>query len=684
MENIENKIDIIEDNTSYNYYLYQKRLELNMKKRHFAKLFKMSYLKYHLIERGYLKPSKKDVEKISNYFGIDYNYYLQDERSYPTEIEDKKYLKITLFLYHMFTKKAVKIVLGVFTSLFLLTFTTTQIVSAILENNEKAFQNQYVIDFDDKLEAEGEKNFSLWNYNYPQITEVSDIGDNNQKAVIVSGVYNKLSFSFKEIYWIDDYRFTINFSSLNGDTIDYTVMSINYQDYSIDFFFISETNGVNTLEYFDEGNEVYTAAKKIIDNYVISNDINDLVKSKLGMDFDLITFQNSLNEGRERTDGISRINAIFFLISLIFSAIFVFLFAYALIYQKGKDEKYQFEHSDVLLGFNPRNEKIRKDIRFFPFIPEIVLKIIGILLVVIGATRLMIYSDTIIEYSSESMATANQFLSIQMLGMFFIFFINFDIFMDDIRLFRNILLYTILFMLIFYLEASIIQSFVASESIFNIIVQTFSLPNPFGSAAWYFLIMFFLFFTPKNITTKKRLIIFRTMAILPIAMIIISFIIGHIDVLFNVTLDNYWIKYFFKEDRLPLSLLAISYLVLLFFLRLIFKIKYGEERAKRYFNGNKFLFMKNLLAVFLIVVIWIIEMHFRNNLQLNKIGIGVNVYLIILAPLVLFYHPHKGARNTKSDVTLIIIYGISLTLIYTLVALMTLRSILYSLAGSLI
>ncbi len=674
---------------SYNYYLYTKRLELNMKERQFAKLFKMSYFRYHLIERGYVKPNKKEINRISEYFNINFNYYLDSYRSCPTEINDKKSLKISEFIYNLFTKKAFKITIGSFVLIFTLAIIITNIISGIINNKAAAFYDHKVNEFKTQLNDLGDDNYSLLYYDFPIIQKVINLDENNQKAVIISGSYNESNydFSYKEIIWYNDFRYVIELYYSEGNTANYNVLCTSYETYKTDYLILEEENGVNKISSLfskEKTDGIITYENNLLD-IVISEDINNLVKEKLALDFefDLFEMKKLVLDGKKAIDRISPIVSLIYILSIIFLAIFGFIFLYALIYQKKKNEEFLFSHSDKLLGLNPMNKPIKKDIRFFPFIPELSIRIIGIILVAFGATRLLVYAETISTFSSDNLQIANMFYSIQMLGMFFIFFINFDIFMDDTRLFRNLLLYAIAYILVYAFEASLVESLKNSQSILTDAISLTSLPNPFGSATCYFLIMFFLFFTPKIIKTKKRLIFFRLMSLLPIAFLIIAFIIGHSNEILGFDIASVRIKYIFKEDRFPLSALAILYLVTLFFMRLYFKHKYGEEKAERFFMSNKFIWMKNLMATSYIILIWLIEIANMNNKNLNKIGIGINYFLIILAPLILFYHPHKGKRNTKTDVIFTTIYILILIFIYALVALSMTISILENISNSI-
>ena len=84
---------------------------------------------------------------------------------------------------------------------------------------------------------------------------------------------------------------------------------------------------------------------------------------------------------------------------------------------------------------------------------------------------------------------------------------------------------------------------------------------------------------------------------------------------------------------------------------------------------------KNLMASGLILFIWIIEMICRNNARLNAIGIGKNIYLILFIPVLLFYHPHKGARKSIVDISIITVYALSLVIIYIAAAITGLISV---------
>lgn len=661
-----------EEQISYNYFLYRKRLELKLSIRKFAKLLKIRPLHYRLIEFGYIKPNKNDIKRFSEFFDVDYNYYLDDIRNYPTELENKKYMKITNYLYHLFNKKKIRITFLIITIISAITLITSLIINTTVGANKINLQEDNVKELNVALKENGQHNFSLYDFSYPIFYENYDLEDGNQKAVIIKDVYDdkRTNLKFYEIYWTENYRFVITYDKSTNDMYSWSVDIYNYKTYTSSLYYVMEVNDkFEYLTLFEDNQEL----KNILDNNDLKDDFSILI-NKLGVDSSFEEIVDSLNIAKDKNTKIEIALAIIILLSLLFTCLFSFVFGYSMIYKKERDEKITFNHSDELLGIKSQNKKVKKDIKFMPFIPETVLKIIGILLVFIGTARAVFYTSNIAAYSQNNIINANTFYSIQLFGMFIIFFINFDVYMDDNRLFRNLMLYPMVFILIYVLEASLIESITKNASIVSLSINRIMIPNPFFSATCYFSIMFFLFFTPNYIKTKKRLIVFRSLAIIPISLIFISFFLANADVIFNVNFNSYWIRYLFRGDRFPLSILAVTYLVSLFFLRLYYKRKYGEENAFKYFMGNRFILIKNLIAASLIIIIWIFEMIFSGNTTLNKMGIGLNTYLIILAPLVLLYHPHKNARNTKVDVTLIVTYGISLTIMYIVAGLVALIS----------
>lgn len=672
--NLLNPPKIINEDISYNKFLYKKRLEEKLTIRKFAKKLNISPFHYKLVENGYIKPTKKDIKKISDYFEIDFNYYLEGFRSYPEYLDNKKYNRLTTLMYHAFTKRPLRITFLIITIISLITAITTLSISNNFSPNLLSIQNEKVKELNQKIIDEGDSNFATYSFNFPIISKNIDLDDGGQKAVIIKSRYNykSLSIQFNEVYWYDTYRFTIKCLDQNNNIINWSISVFNYETYETEIYSMLE---MQDEQLFLVGGNSLAECKRVFKENNIHQDFTDLIYEKLGLDITFDDYLNYTDDVYQRYHNVNFNLGITAFFSIILTGIFLFLFGYSSIYKKDKNERYNFGHSDELLGITPLNKDVKKDIKFFPFIPETAMRIFGFLMVFIGTIRAIFYTLNIGSYTAENIETANQLYSVLLMGMFLIFFINFDIYMKDNRIFRNLMLYPMMFIIIYWLEAYFLSAINTDRSIVSLAFDSFSIPNPFASATCYFFIIVFLFVTPNYINTKKKLIIYRSMAIIPILLIILTYMFAYSDFFFGFEITNYWVKSLFLGDRFALSILAVTYLVSLFFVRLYFKRRYGEKNANRFFNGNRYIFLKNGIACILILIIWIIEMFARNSSVLNSIGIGQNYFIILLSPLIFLYHPHKNGRRTALDMTLISIYAVMLIILYFSAALVALVSL---------
>ena len=117
-----------------------------------------------------------------------------------------------------------------------------------------------------------------------------------------------------------------------------------------------------------------------------------------------------------------------------------------------------------------------------------------------------------------------------------------------------------------------------------------------------------------------------------------------------------WFAYLINTGRPQISILCILYLFGLYILRVAFKLRYGTDTCKKYFNGNRYMIYKNILMFTLILLISIMELIFSNNTLAHKFDLGLYPHIILLAPLMLLYHPHIGGRNKRSDYVIMGLY----------------------------
>ena len=677
----------MKNDISYNFFLYQKRKELDLNRVQFSKKLNIGYFRYLLIENGYIKPSKKDVAKISEFFNLDFNYYLDDSRGYPTEIPEKPKNKLISFFFWLIGTKAIRMTLIIISALFFTGFLTGFVGNNYVSENYRTFYEPTVLRVRDEIKDNGKLNFSLTGeIAYPQISKkTQDLVNNTEHLVQItsSAFEEKMTLRFLEFYWSDDYSFAYEVTAVDElGNYSLTIQLTNHITETSYFDVIDFKDGVFTFNLGIMTEEEKGYITNLLSGKDITANFEELINEELQIETDIyVDIFKAIKDGNAKKEAYSITFGMIHIFSLFGLALAVFGAAFAFIYGTKKGEAQIFRHGDELLFDEKKKDiPIKKDIKFVPFLPETIIEIIGIIFVFIGSARVILYGSLVIEYSSSILDMANRDLvTIQMMGMFLLYFIDFDLFMDDKRVLRNVAMYPIFFLVLYYAEAAILSSISTSGTIVATFLDYFLIPNPFGSVGCYFAIMAFLFFTPKYIKSKRGLIIYRSMSILPVIYLSVSFMIFYGDTFFGMDVSNYWFRYFFNCERLPYTILAVSYLFGLYFLRLFFKWKYGEEAATRYINGNRFIFLKNILISLVVIIVWAIDFAFANNATLNKMGIGINSGLIIFVPILLFYHPHKGPRNLVVDYSTMILYSISLGYAYVIAAFLVLLGIIVAL-----
>ncbi len=692
--------------TSYNELLYQKRMEKGMSKREFARFLGVPTLFYRYYENGYVKPGKKYVERISDKLGIDYSLNFVGAASYPSELPEEM-TKFEKWYRRLLSKLWVKIVLVV----FLLLSITTIGVSFYKNNEITSHADQYYsekyLQFVSEVKEKGSMTFSLLHeLTRPEI-HISD----DEKYVSIST--SSETFAIRDLnayirYKGDDYSiYYIVPNSAKGATEYLTVQYIDYVNLEK---YISSFNIVDSKFVFtdsitlengnpvDSSAEIYQTVKEKMLSKIenVNTDLTSLIKEKTGMEYD---FYNELlidhKEGANKNLFAEIMSLAMGIIGIGLTGLFLFAILFSFFFgikeekkklELGRIDTMSIESENKTRGSpNTVTEKqkeniamMKKDIPFFPFLPETVLEIIGICLIALGSVRIFLNLEMLFYSSGVTQEMYNQtstnLFRLFTVGMFLLYFIDFDIFLDDSRSLRNFFLYGIVFFGLYFIECILIEYLAKTRGLIFILRDYYVVPNNFGTISCYFGIMFFLFYTPKNINTKKRTIIFRLMCLIPIAWIIASSVI--FENYKALGLDfNTWQVYFFDSERPQFSLLCVSYLVGLYLIRLYFKKKYGQEAAKRFFNGNRFNFIKNIFICLIVAAIAVNEYCLRNYTS-NIKGIGSYYQIVYLIPMLLFYHPHLGKRCKPLDYFTLILYGLFFSFGYLLAAILILAMVM--------
>jgi hypothetical protein len=184
-----------------------------------------------------------------------------------------------------------------------------------------------------------------------------------------------------------------------------------------------------------------------------------------------------------------------------------------------------------------------------------------------------------------------------------------------------------------------------------------------ASILCFTLIVVFLLTTPAFVKGKKT-VWWRLLSLLPIGYLALSYFYAVGIKLWGWEIWPFWASSLLVRKQFALICFAIFYPVLLYGYRLLMKKRYGQEQVAVYFEGNEYFFIKNFLACLVLTGIILANELFAGSDYAKAIGLSSNLWLIVLIPLVFFYHPHLGKRNSLADALITIVYFISLSFAY--------------------
>lgn len=664
---------------SYNLFLYHQRKERNLSRHSFAKQCHINSFLYFLIENGYIKPNKKQICNISDFLGTDYSKFLEGDYSYPIDLPYTEHRLVTKF-YSLLSTVGIRMVsFFLFLCCFVLIFISNEGLH-ISASEKRTYYSESFLRFYDGIKEEGYSTYSLLH----QTRKPEIYLEEADKLVSVKGSYDEMmetELSFDVTYHFDDCRIFFSMMVTSGKP-DFSGSYHEYQTDREGSFFV-ENGIVDVLSLYSSKDSEYkstdeeiSALQEKLQPYAdtLKDDFHAVTEKWLGIDYTLDRFAMDYSLGHSACSKYSTIWGFCYFGSIIFAGVFLFAFLYSMIYGRKRQEEafYYLDYGKVEKTFG-KGRVAKKDFRFSPFLPETVIELVGIALVFFGSLRILYYVLSflrIIEISGNDFSDIpTGFFNLFMIGMFLLYLIDFDIFADDKRILRNIGLYLIIFFVL-YLFESTIMTYLSDYGnvLLDILMSKKTIPNNFFSIAMYFAIMGFLFYTPKKLEGSRYLIWYRLSAIVPIVLIISRTLI------FNLA-NSVWgwdlsipVLYFFSSERIQFSVLCVIYLVGFYFMKTFVEKKYGKEKATAILNGNRFLWTKNLFTASVVAIVGIIEIVFARNQIASNLGIGKYPGILFLSPLVLFYHPHMGARNIILDYATLALYFIAFAGAYILIA----------------
>ncbi|MBR6703804.1 MAG: helix-turn-helix transcriptional regulator [Lachnospiraceae bacterium] len=663
--------------TSYNKYLYEVRMKRGLSCRQFARALRIPPLFYRLIESGYIMPGPRLKERISACCGEDYKPYCEGISSYPEELPQKKPLKITVWFFNVMGSVPFRILLC------LLIVSALGCLSYGFKEYDRYDRNA-MADAPDALQKlmrgiRDEGSLTLSPSGTIARMEIFRT-DGNEKMVSVKADTDD-SFPYNVDFtvhrWSDVGRLSYHVC-LNKEDPD--TVSAGYSDYTTGQSYDARIDlsgetpvliSLYSKVYSVEDAELSDQLKETLLSEVSSfrPEVEALIRDKLGLEIDLAQLHRDSAAAYDAYSSGWILSIVFLVLGGCLTLLLLFFLIYCLIYGTKNGVRRQVLTGSNLISYAMLSEP-KTDIKLFPFLPETLLSLIGSTILMRSSFRVISYAAVFIGVGDLDLSSAavinTQFMNYYYLGMFLLYFLDFDLFLDDMRVMGRIFLYLFLYLGLYALEYSVMSYLVNSGSPLYQLAGSFTPPNMFGTICLYFVMMLFLFFTPRFITTKKRLILYRLCSLIPALVIFGAHVVSKgAKVLFGWELPLS-LRLLLNGEKIPFSVLCVSYLFMLFFLRLFFERRYGTENARKIFNGNRFLWIKNGLTCLLILFIVVLNLLMGRGSQAVDFGWGQATDLLLLVPLIFFYHPHKGPRSRFVDALTMTYYLFALSIGYVL------------------
>lgn len=697
-----------------NKALFEKRLELNLSRKEAAKLLGISKFKLTLLERGYLKISKKNEARFISAYGLD-EYYFVDYYKYPIIIDEKLYEPInpTTFFDKLGSSKKAKIISIALAIGFIVMCAIGVSSSPKVNGSTPSFYSEEVKTLQKYVISEGKEGITIpeesdfsclipdrYFYIKEKIAE-DDLKEEftinffkktdnlpyawttgMYKVKVDSGTY-KLKFQSRFLgnntarvhFILNDYFLIIPYplSYITCDiSFDENLTITNYNFISV--LKANQGGGNVTINPGDEGYEEYTTLfKTYFEIYV--TDLGYFFDTCIPLSISLSTFMSDMNIGN--TIYFSNLSLAFGLTisGFIFSILALGVFVLSLMFKDNAEKRaakfaYAKEEQDAI---PVKTEPCEVDKKELPrnkwidmVIPEFGVRVLSLLLLFASSIgTYMVFANAItinITGTIQSIGTNALVTSLSVLAVMLLYFVKLDIYQNkksafatNIFLFILGLLYYLALLLVYYGLVGLNDTIgTITDALFNL------LPGNIVWAVLVFNLIIIFMFAPLKESQKNKPhaeLKARLLTLIPFSYLVASCII-------SIGLGNGWKMpyavsslFFYKAPMI--TVFAIVYCIGVFIYRRVAKKKYGEVNGIIYQNGNKYNFCRNIIAFVTVAAIGIFDLMCFLYWPKNPAGFGTNWLMLFALPFILFYHPHIGKRNGLWDTIFLILYGLA-------------------------
>ena len=353
-------------------------------------------------------------------------------------------------------------------------------------------------------------------------------------------------------------------------------------------------------------------------------------------------------------------------------------------------------------NFESKKQKflpLKPNIRFPFFIPETAFRylIIGLLLAsslatfyffkmclgFVGIGEPLTYELNKITSITNFFTIASNFVCIAtMLHML----IRIDMFIETKGYIKNAILMFFLGLLFYIFEVLLVytaQSGLNNLAVVASLIGNYLPGNIFWGMGVYALFALFLFARPKLFSKNKKLsVLWKLFIIIPLFYLIISMVYS---CLVNAKVWSplpFYVSFLMFPKGLCITIIVCAFCLFVKYFRTIAIVLLGHKSAETFFKGNQYILAKNITACILILLVGIVDLilHYTvssDNVYMKALNLGNNFYILAAIPLVLFYRPHFGVREQKSDMLYSILYGVSFALSFILIGFLVLPYVSY-------
>jgi transcriptional regulator with XRE-family HTH domain len=677
-----------------NAYLYQLRKEKGLKLKEAAKGAKVSFITLYLYERGYLPISSNDLSDIAAFYGVE-SASLLDNLGYPTPIEDRgeaedKGSKLDKFKKGLMSWPSIIAFFAVAAtcvSLFGVGIHDVQEVN----NNPSRFYDSNILDLVSYVNKNGEaveqtgEDGTTKTYRGVEYKE----GTTNLIDVLTRDGSNDW-LGFQSVFSLGDNQLIFAFQDDSATRIEVT-----FGEYGLSSAEMTYTgkayydNGEYVVESLTDSNQkaiedqsVISAKQALVKDYPSKNEtlfegLTKQVGLAQGVAFhDLL--QSQVNGNADKAP-LLRMGNNFILAFSLSGATFVFV-SFLLLVLRLTKKRHKETIAEIKIESSPFEEvkPLEKNMSLQPYIPETALRMIVLVLVLICSIVIFqltavidgisftsfkdiaaILSDAF-KNKSELLALARIWPLIPVATLLW-FFVRIEIMQARGNIVPQILMFFFFGILYYVAEYSFSFYWASSSDIYHyylmMLFTAFMPGNMFWGICCFSLIVLFLLTTPAGIKSKPARICWRLLAILPAGYLLLSYFYSVGTSLWGwATWPSYAADLLYRKQLTP-TLFAISYPLCLYFYRRHINKKYGPENAAIYASGNRYYFMKNIFAASIIAVIALLNAAMQGNALAGTLDMKKSYWIAILIPLVLFYHPHVGKRNTIFDLAFALTYA---------------------------